>query len=78
MTSNRNLLAHRLLGWTISVLFCKHDLPERPHVHVERDEMTAKFWLEPIRLARSLGFAPHELNRLESLVTERRDQLLEA
>ena len=26
--------------------FVSHDLPERPHVHVDRDEMTAKFWLE--------------------------------
>ena len=58
--------------------FVSHDLPEPPHVHVDRDDMTAKFWLEPVRLARSLGFAPHELNRLETLVAERRDELLEA
>ena len=26
---------------------------EPPHVHVRRDRATAKFWLNPVRLARS-------------------------
>ena len=26
-----------------------------PHVHVERDEGAAKFWLDPVRLAKDLG-----------------------
>jgi hypothetical protein len=26
---------------------------EPPHVHVRRDQSTAKFWLAPVRLARS-------------------------
>ena len=28
---------------------------EPPHIHVERDRCTAKFWLDPIQLARSRG-----------------------
>ena len=27
---------------------------EPPHVHVEQDEKTAKFWLRPVNLASSL------------------------
>ena len=29
---------------------------EQPHVHVERDENSAKFWLNPVRLQSSGGF----------------------
>lgn len=60
------------------VYFYSHDTDEPPHVHVDRDDMTAKFWLEPVRLARNLGFKPHELRRLEGIVSEHRDSLLEA
>ncbi|MGD9634228.1 MAG: DUF4160 domain-containing protein [Pirellulales bacterium] len=34
---------------------------EPPHVHIRRDRSTAKFWLNPVRLARSRGFGDHEL-----------------
>jgi len=29
--------------------FYSSDAAEPPHVHVERDENTAKFWLSPVR-----------------------------
>ena len=38
------------------------------HVHVEREAATAKFWLSPIRLDRTCGFARPELARLQKLV----------
>src|SRR5436309_3451425 len=41
---------------------------EPPHVHVERDQHTAKFWLAPIRVARNNGFSARELRRIMSLV----------
>ena len=50
--------------------FVSHDLKEPPHVHVDREDMSAKFWLEPVALARNLGFAAHELKRIERLVIE--------
>ena len=43
------------------VYLYSHDLREPPHVHVDRDDQSAKFWLKPVRLARNLGFSPHEL-----------------
>jgi hypothetical protein len=51
---------------------------EPPHVHVERDDGEAKFWLDPVRLERSRGFRKKEIARIHKLIEEHRDQLLEA
>ncbi|MBX3094826.1 MAG: DUF4160 domain-containing protein [Cryobacterium sp.] len=32
---------------------------EPPHVHVERGNCTAKFWLSPVRLSSNKGFRSH-------------------
>ena len=55
--------------------FYSADRNEPPHVHVERDAQRAKFWLDPVRLARSGGFGATELQQVERLVIAR-DQLL--
>jgi uncharacterized protein DUF4160 len=55
-----------------------HDLNEPPHVHVDRDEQSAKFWLAPVALARNLGFNAVELRRIQSLVAEHEAVLVEA
>ena len=41
--------------------FHSHEPNEPPHVHVDRDDQSAKFWLSPVALARNLGFSPVEL-----------------
>ncbi len=51
---------------------------EPPHVHAQRERRLAKFWLKPVSLARSKGFAAHELRRLETVVSEHGEQFLEA
>ena len=43
---------------------------EPPHVHVEREESEAKFWIDPVRLERSRGFGRTELRRMEALIVE--------
>ena len=48
--------------------FYASDRREPPHVHVERDDKVAKFWLEPVRLERSGGFSRREINRIQKLV----------
>ena len=58
--------------------FYSSDGIEPPHVHVERDDSVAKFWIDPIRLASSRGFSRSELSEIERLVTMHRTQLLEA
>jgi hypothetical protein len=50
--------------------FYSGDRNEPVHVHVERDDSTAKFWLEPIRLASSGGFSRSELNQIYNLLEE--------
>jgi hypothetical protein len=57
--------------------FVSHDLGEPPHVHVDRDDDSAKFWLAPVILARNLGFAPIELRRVQRLVVAHEWHLLE-
>lgn len=51
---------------------------EPPHIHVERGDEVAKFWLDPVSLAQSRGFRSHELNRLRVLVVDNRERFLEA
>jgi hypothetical protein len=56
--------------------FYAGDADEPPHVHVERDDDKAKFWLDPVRLQTSGGFGRTELNRIQRLVEDNREDLL--
>jgi hypothetical protein len=60
------------------IYFVSHDLSEPPHVHVDRNDQSAKFWLAPVALARNLGFNAVELQRVQRLVVENEARLLEA
>jgi hypothetical protein len=51
---------------------------EPPHIHVERGDEVAKFRLDPVDLAESHGFRPHELRRIRRLVIQYRLSFLEA
>jgi hypothetical protein len=51
---------------------------EPPDVHVESGDATAKYWLEPMELARSRGFRASELTRLRGAIIEHRNAFLEA
>jgi len=58
--------------------FYSHEPNEPPHIHVDRDDCSAKFWLVPVGLAYNLGYAPRELRIIERLVGEHQPQLREA
>jgi hypothetical protein len=68
--------ADRSSGGPVSALLYSGDRNEPPHIHVERDTHRAKFWLDPVRLARSGGFGAAELRELERLVIEHAQLLL--
>lgn len=51
---------------------------EAPHVHVRRDRATAKFWLNPVRLARSRRFSDHELRAIQAILEQNEARILEA
>ena len=55
--------------------FYAGDRAEPPHIHVERDDKIAKFWLDPVRLERSGGYNRSELGEIERLVERNRDLL---
>jgi hypothetical protein len=55
-----------------------HEPNEPSHIHVDRDDSSAKFWLKPVALARNFGFSPRELRRLQALVMEHQTVFQEA
>ena len=58
--------------------FYMSDRGEPQHVHVERDNRVAKFWLNPVRLEHDAGMPRSEARRLMRLVERHEDQLREA
>lgn len=59
-------------------IFFSSDGGEPPHIHVKRERLIAKFWLDPVILARNLGFPGHELNHVARLIVKHETILLEA
>ena len=58
--------------------FWSHEPGEPPHVHIDRGGASAKVWLEPVALARNLGYPARDLTRILATVREHRAELLEA
>lgn len=58
--------------------FHSHEPNEPPHVHVDRDEKSVKFWLQPVSLARNLGFGAAELRKIARLVAGHEAEFVEA
>jgi len=49
------------------------------HVHIAGAGGDAKYWLEPaIELAMSNGIAQHELNSIQKIIEEHKDELTNA
>lgn len=65
----------RLLNWRFH--FYSDEGAEPPHIHVDTGDGECKFWLEPVRLARSEGVKPVELRRIENVIVEREAFFLE-
>jgi hypothetical protein len=58
--------------------FYANENNEPMHIHIRRDDSSAKFWLEPVKHAKSKGFTSRELLKLHRLVEEHREHLREA
>jgi hypothetical protein len=43
---------------------------EPAHIHVESDDNYAKFWLEPVTLAKSIGYSGREINEIKKIVLQ--------
>lgn len=44
--------------------FYSNEGSEPPHIHVRRDALEAKFWLNDLGLAINIGYPEHELNAI--------------
>jgi Domain of unknown function (DUF4160) len=51
---------------------------EPPHIHVQKAENYAKFWLQPVQLAESIGYSSKELRYVQDIIIEHSKLLLEA
>lgn len=58
--------------------FFSNEGNEPPHIHVRASGDEAKFWLDPVQLAANYGFNNSDINEIERLVVEHREDLLEA
>ena len=58
--------------------FFSHEPNEPVHIHVDRDKSSAKFWIDPVCLARNVGFSSVELNKIQKIVKEHEKQIREA
>ncbi len=61
-----------LLAEGFRFFFFSNEGSEPPHIHVERGDGYAKFWLEPVELADAVGLKTPELNRARLLVIQHR------
>ncbi|PCI45489.1 MAG: hypothetical protein COB41_01315 [Proteobacteria bacterium] len=58
--------------------FYSNESNEPAHIHIQKDNMLAKFWLHPVALAASTRFSPKDLRKLQLLVNEHQDTFMEA
>ena len=58
--------------------FYSNENGEPAHIHSQRENMLAKFWLKPVALASSTRFSSKELRTLQQLVIEHKEEFLEA
>ena len=54
-----------------------NEADEPPHIHVDRDNLSVKFWLNSVEVARNLGFSVRELNRIRYILNSRKAFFLE-
>jgi hypothetical protein len=62
----------------VATYFYSHEPNEPPHIHVDRDDLSAKFWISSVALARNFGFRARELADLERMVQDNREVFLKA
>jgi hypothetical protein len=67
-----------LLNGPYRFYFYSSDGDEPLHIHVQRDQAVAKFWLNPIRYEYSAGFRPVEIRRIQGIIEAQSKTFTEA
>ena len=57
--------------------FYSHEPNEPLHIHVDKDNLSAKFWLSPVFLARNIGFTPGELRKIARIIEKNIENIKE-
>jgi len=60
------------------LFFYSFDCNEARHVHVRRERMVCKFWLQPVSLAQNHGFPARELNAIREVIEAHLADIVEA
>lgn len=60
------------------LFFVSFDCNEPIHVHVQRENDTCKFWIDPLSLAANHRFSARELIRARATIEEHLDRIKEA
>ena len=58
--------------------FFSHEGNEPVHIHVQKGDGAAKFWLNPVRLAKNDGFKKQELRAIIGMLEKHEQQLIKA
>lgn len=58
--------------------FYSNENDEPVHIHIEKSEGNAKYWLNPIEEAYSYGFSPKERKEVRKLIIEHQTVLINA
>lgn len=53
--------------------FFSNEAKEPIHIHVESNDKYAKFWLEPVLLAKSVGYSAKELTEIRNMIVKNSD-----
>lgn len=64
---------HSVRGYRF--FFFSLDRGEPMHIHVARGRGYAKYWMQPLELARSHNFRGHELNEIAGLIADNREEI---
>lgn len=58
--------------------FYSGDRSEPIHIHVEREDKIAKFWIDPVRLQKSGGFPRSEIVQITKIINMHSREIMEA
>ena len=58
--------------------FFSFDCNEPKHVHVQRENLVCKFWLDPLDLIKNYGFSPKELGEIRRFIQLHKSKIVEA
>ena len=57
--------------------FFSNENREPPHVHIEKGDSVAKWWLIPLREEWTSGFSPAQRRRIHTIIVENEATILE-